>query len=430
MPRAPRVPEVPNLPSTRQIRDSENAAKSSAPDFRLLERAFATFTEAAGSLEKSYAQLQGEVSKLRADLEDANAKLSRSLDENARARTFLAQVLDRLPCGVVVGRSDGKIDLLNPEARRLLELELQSVLPSRSVSEILAEWASNSLPGTSYVEHQWMSNTSSETRTLAVSMTAMEATQDAEPETIWIVRDISDQKRSAAEREESRRAHALAEIAAVLAHEIRNPLGSMELFTNVLGEATRQMPEAHRWVVHLQSGLRSLGATVNNVLQFHGKPSDQLLPVRIDRALANTVEFLGPLAMAQGHTIHLENSIGEVTVAADVHGLQQVFLNLALNGFRAMARGGTLTIRLRWAIGSQQDVLQIEFHDEGRGIDACSMEKIFEPGFTTKAGSPGLGLSVCKKVVEQVGGSIRVESVLEQGSTFTIYLAASEEIGE
>jgi signal transduction histidine kinase len=421
---------VPNLPSTRQIRDSENAAKSSTPDFRLLEQAFATFTEAAGSLEKSYAQLQGEVSKLRADLEDANARLSRSLDENARARTFLTQVLDRLPCGVIVGRSDGNIDLLNPVARRLFELETQSLERARSVCEILEDWSSHAVAEASDAEVQWCSSNSTQQRTLAVSRTTMESSKDEEAETIWIVRDISDQKRFAAEREESRRAHALAEIAAVLAHEIRNPLGSMELFTNVLGEATRQMPEAHQWVLHLQSGLRSLGATVNNVLQFHGRPCDQLLPVRLDRALAHTVEFLGPLARTQGHTIHLENSVGEVTVKADVHVLQQVFLNLALNGFRAMARGGRLAVRLQWARAIDLGLLRIDFEDSGCGIEPASIEKIFEPGFTTKAGSPGLGLSVCKKVIEHHGGRIVVDSRLQQGSTFTIYLAPSEELGE
>jgi len=419
---------MPILPSTRQIRDSDSEVKPCGADPRLLARAFATFTEAAGSLEKSYAQLQGEVSKLRADLEHANAKLSRSLDENARARAFLTQVLDKLPCGIVVSRSDGRIRLLNPEARRLLELESQPL--SSTQLPILAEWLSDTMPDTSYIEQEWVSKMCPEKRTLAVTVAAMEIAPDAEPERIWILRDISDQKRSAAEREESRRTHALAEIAAVLAHEIRNPLGSMELFTGLLREATRRMPEAHQWVMHIQSGLRSLGATVNNVLQFHGKPSNELLPVRIDRLLENTVEFLGPLAAAGGHAIQLDNSIGPVTVDGDSHRLQQVFLNIALNSFRSMAEGGTLTIRLQWLVHFEPRILKIDFQDEGRGIEPCLLEKIFEPGFTTKTGSPGLGLSVCKKVVEQHGGRIQVESRLQQGSTFTIYLDASEEVSE
>jgi two-component system sensor histidine kinase FlrB len=392
----------------------------------LLVRAFETFTEAAGSLEKSYAQLQGEVSRLRADLEHANAKLSRSLEQNARARAFLTQVLDRLPCGVIVSRANGSVRLLNPEARRLLDLNSATLLSAPL--PILNEWFSQASPDAPYIEHEWPSTDSAEKRTLTA--TALETAPNAEPETIWILSDISNQKRCAVEREESRRAHALAEIATVLAHEIRNPLASMELFGSLLSEATRKMPEANQWVTHIQSGLRSLGATVNNVLQFHGSSSNELLPVRIDRALEHSVEFLVPLAAAQGHTIQLENSIGPVTVAADSHRLQQVFLNIALNGFRAMPQGGTLTIRLQWAPQLDARVLQIDFQDTGVGIDPYLLEKIFEPGFTTRAGSPGLGLSVCKKEVEQHGGSIRVESRLQHGSTFIIFLRASEEVSE
>jgi signal transduction histidine kinase len=417
-----------NLPSTRQNWDSEIETKPHIADPRLLAQAFETFTEAAGSLEKTYGQLQGEVSKLRADLEFANAKLSRTLEENARARAFLTHVLDRLPCGVVVSRPGGGIRLLNPEARRLLDLDSES-FPFTQLP-ILTEWVRQGILDTSTFEQEWPSKTTQENRTLAITVAGLEFDPDTEPETIWILRDISDQKRCAAEREESRRAHALAEIATVLAHEIRNPLGSMELFTSLLSAATRQMPEANQWVMHLQSGLRSLGATVNNVLQFHGRPSNELFPLRIDRALEDIAEFLAPLATAQGHTIRLENSIGPATVDADAHRLQQVFVNIALNSFRAMAQGGTLTIRLQWADRFKTGLLQIDFEDEGGGIEPVLREKIFEPGFTTKAGSPGLGLSVCKKVVEQHGGRIQVESCLQQGSTFTIYLRASEEVSE
>ncbi len=419
---------MPNLPSTRQNRDSENESISRLSDPCLLVRAFETFKDAAGSLEKSYWQLQNEVSKLRADLEHANAKLTRSLDENARARAFLTQVLDRLPCGVVVSRSDGSIRLLNPEAQRLLELDSQS--PPTYPLPILAEWTSRTITDSSYVEHEWQSNTSQEKRTLAVSVAMLKVAPDGESETICILRDISDQKRYAAEREESRRAHALAEIATVLAHEIRNPLGSMELFCSLLYEATQKMPEANQWAMHIQSGLRSLGATVNNVLQFHGRPCSEVFPVRIDRSLEYTAEFLAPLAAGQGHQIRLENLIGPVTVAGDSQRLQQVFLNIALNAFRAMPQGGTLTIRLHWALQLEPCGLQIDFQDEGVGIESSLLEKIFEPGFTTKAGSPGLGLSVCKKEVERHGGSIHVKSKVQRGSTFTIYLIASEEFSE
>src|SRR5580704_14131833 len=112
-----------NLPTTRQSQPRAESTKKRADDRRSLARAFLTFTQAAGSLEKSYAQLQGEVGRLRADLECANTELSRSLEETSRMRVFLGRVLEGLPCGVLVTDDERRPRLLNPEARRLLELE-------------------------------------------------------------------------------------------------------------------------------------------------------------------------------------------------------------------------------------------------------------------------------------------------------------------
>jgi PAS domain-containing protein len=87
---------------------------------RSLTRAFTTFTQAAESLEKSYLQLQGEVARLHQELRRANAELEKTLEENARVRTYLARVLESLPCGILVVNGEGRTQIINPEARRLL----------------------------------------------------------------------------------------------------------------------------------------------------------------------------------------------------------------------------------------------------------------------------------------------------------------------
>ena len=90
---------MPKLPTTRQNRLSAGQRRNQAADRKSLERAFRTFTQVAGSLEKSYAQLQGEVGRLRGELEFANTELSRSVEDNARVRAFLTRILEGLPCG-------------------------------------------------------------------------------------------------------------------------------------------------------------------------------------------------------------------------------------------------------------------------------------------------------------------------------------------
>src|SRR6266480_4768422 len=116
---------MPNLPkATRQgMRSSVSALLSDghAAAQENLTRAFVTFTQAAGSLEKSYTQLQSEVVRLRVELTNANSELERSLEANARIRGYLTRVLQNLPCGVLVAGVDG-VQIMNPEARRLLHV--------------------------------------------------------------------------------------------------------------------------------------------------------------------------------------------------------------------------------------------------------------------------------------------------------------------
>src|SRR5947207_5637444 len=107
-----------NRQAPKSLAGRRNATSGGAQEN--LTRAFLTFTQAANSLERSYSQLQSEVSRLRQELERANAELDRSLEENARVRGYLAQVLERLPCGVIAASAEGDIKILNPEAGKLL----------------------------------------------------------------------------------------------------------------------------------------------------------------------------------------------------------------------------------------------------------------------------------------------------------------------
>jgi two-component system sensor histidine kinase FlrB len=391
-----------------------------------LTRAFLTFTQAAGSLEQSYTQLQAEVARLHLELQRTNSELERTLEENARVRGYLARVVENLPCGVLVVSAKGALQIINPEARRLLEVPADWVPRNRNCLPPTFEAAIAETPANSFLcEQETLVSGASGNRAIGILRANISKQADGVADTIWIVRDITEQKRVACEREAARKSLALAEIATVLAHEIRNPLGSMELFTGLLADATAHLPETRQWITHLQAGLRGLSATVNNVLQFHSQPGTQMLPAELDRLVGDTVDFLLPLARQRGQQIKIENGIGKVSMNGDANRLKQVFLNLSLNAFRAMPPGGKLGVRLGWAPQFPGGLVQIDFHDEGRGLAPELLERIYEPGFTTTPGSPGLGLAVCKKVIEQHGGEIRVKSKPQQGSTFSVFLPVS-----
>jgi len=220
---------------------------------------------------------------------------------------------------------------------------------------------------------------------------------------------------SVEENESLRRRQALAEMAAVLAHEIRNPLGSLELFAGLLAESNLS-GEERLWAQQLQAGLRTVAATVNNVLQFHSQPPPGFAPVDLGEFLRWLEQFLRPLAQRSQVHIALSSSLEGVRIAADRHRLEQVVLNLALNSFHAMPAGGLLRIA---GVLLPTATVRLEIADSGPGIAPEIRERIFEPGFSTRSGSPGLGLAVCKTIVEQHHGTIQVAGG-SQGATFIL----------
>ena len=423
---------MPALPVTRKKKPPQAKTESNSAK-KFLAEAFATFTHAAGSLEKSYSQLQSEVLRLRFDLERTNRDLSQSLEENARMREYLGRILESLPCGVLVLDRDLNVQIANSVSRQFLavtdnELHEGGPLIQSHLRLLLQELRELDAGA----EREWQQESVEGIRSIALSCAILGADSGVGSESVFILRDTTEQKRLAEERESIRRRESLAEMATILAHEIRNPLGSLELFAGLLADAAATQPDLRRWTDHIQAGLRTLAATVNNVLQFHNHTQPVLIPVNLGRVLRESVEFLRPLARQSSLRIDLINSLGEIEIPADFTGLQQVFLNLALNAFRSMQANGVLTIRLRRAGSAtagcgQPAVVQVDFEDQGIGISPENLQKILTPGFSTHRGNPGLGLAVCRKVMDQHGGEIQVRSELKAGTTFSLLFPIAED---
>ncbi len=393
---------------------------------QFLLQAFTSFAEAAHSLERSYGRLRAEVMRLSKELEESNSGLLRSLEENRRMRQHLDRVVESLPCGVLVVANGGEISDVNPEGRRVLGMDDTS--NAGAVGESISSFSSLRAELRELLERARDEGGEQEQKICDGSGPAFwlaarcAAVPDSAPgSSVFILRDVSERKRLEEAQVEFRREQALAEMSTVLAHEVRNPLGSLELFAGLLAE-TKLSAECQQWVEHIQVGLRTLAATVNNVLHFH---SPQHSPLPSGRALVDlgplldwARDFFAPLARQSRVRMILRNRLAGTVLAADRHGLEQVLSNVVLNALHAMPGGGL--IELAGHTIRQGREVSISIADTGPGISPEHLKAVFEPGFSTRAGSPGLGLAVCRKIVEQHGGTIEATSRPAAGAAFTL----------
>jgi signal transduction histidine kinase len=215
------------------------------------------------------------------------------------------------------------------------------------------------------------------------------------------------------ERDLRMRREALAEMAALVAHEVRNPLGSLELFAGLLADSALA-PQEREWVEQIQSGLRILSATVYNVLEFHGPRPLQLAPTEIHGVLRAVEDLLRPVAQRAGMRLSADHSPESLCILADRHRLEQVFLNLSLNSFRFAAQGGVLSIKTC----RDRGLVRVDFEDRGPGIAVEGLGKILDAGLPLQTDIRGLGLAVANRIVEQHGGTIRLTSAPGEGTSF------------
>ncbi len=232
------------------------------------------------------------------------------------------------------------------------------------------------------------------------------------------------------------RSHQLAsmgQLAAGLAHELRNPLTSMKMLLQPSADDETSVQLDVEDHVVLRQEVERLERTIQAFLDYARPPNLEQRMVDLCELVLQTVEFVRPRAERNGIQIQSNLACGRAMVLADAGQMRQVFLNLLLNAIDASFHGGTIEVRVDHEQGeclagalqtgsSPSSLVVMEIADRGCGLPEELRDQIFKPFVTTKEGGTGLGLPICKRIVEEHGGVLAAQAREGGGAMFTVAL--------
>ncbi len=215
-----------------------------------------------------------------------------------------------------------------------------------------------------------------------------------------------------------------------IAHEVRNPLGGMELFAGLLAGEVADEPERLDMVRRIQRELEYLNRVVNEFLDYAKRAPLQSHEVDLHHLATDVVELLGAEAQERGVTLCLSTHSKEVRTQADGDKLRQALLNVVRNALQATDKGGTVTLgvseqhpqTLAATLSGTRREAVIACTDTGIGIPAARVDKIFNAFYTTRERGTGLGLALAQQIVNAHGGRLEVESIEGKGTAFRLVL--------
>ena len=246
----------------------------------------------------------------------------------------------------------------------------------------------------------------------------LKSSHDRLAEEVGRLRDQLDQKNRELARRE--RLAALGEMAAGVAHEIRNPLSGINLYASVLCRDLADRPSCQELAEKIAAGVRTLDGIVGDILVFAGQTVTESRPVSIAEVIRAAVELAESERLAIGATIDVDPAIDGVVVSADYNQLQRAILNMTLNAIGAVSENGSVWIGV--SPGTVPAEISIDISDDGPGIEPSIRDRIFNPFFTTRDSGTGLGLAIVHRIAEAHGGRVTVDERPGGGARFHLVL--------
>jgi len=219
----------------------------------------------------------------------------------------------------------------------------------------------------------------------------------------------------------SERLTALGLLSAEVAHEIRNPLTVMKLLSDTLAQGMTAADPRLEDLGVMREKIAHMEGVVSRVLGMSKAQSGAFRTVDLRKAAENTVLLLRLKLQQLGVKVDVQGDLALPTVEGNPGQIQQVFLNLMMNGVQAMAGGGRLSLRLGVEPGPQGEVLAVRVSDTGTGIPTAILPRIFDSFFTSREDGTGLGLAIVKRILRDHRGDIVVESTGPAGTTFRFW---------
>lgn len=366
-------------------------------DIELLSKAIESFNATSSTIMQYYRTLEEKVTLL--------------TEEVDHKKQLLDSILDSIDVGVVFFDSDGVIRLINNAAEKLLNVDAETLVGGVSLHASIREEVIMPENGNSFY-----------------ALVSRSDVKDGKANSIGhvlIFKDITRLKQLEAENERNRRLSAMGELVLKIAHEIRNPLGSIELFASLLAGDLKGS-EHGDYAGRISNSVRSLVNTLDNMLRFTKEINPHLEYCCLNDIITEILREFGEL-FSRDNVVSRFTEEGRCWLSVDSGLIRQAVINILLNSAQAMPDGGTIEITLKGRMKSEElDAVEIMIRDSGTGMNEDTRVRIFEPFYSTKDRGSGLGMSITEGIIKAHCGTISVESEPGKGTLFLIVLPAGD----
>ncbi|HJT45448.1 MAG TPA: ATP-binding protein [Chthoniobacterales bacterium] len=355
----------------------------------------------------------------------------------AQEKGFLETVFNSIQEGIIVTDSSGRISYLNNAACQLFGLAANDSIGKRLDERVRGlDWKSLSQSETAVSRDMEIFYPANRFLNFYIVPLIIEREPGSPHDTTdnngisghqvghaIILRDITESRRTEQQTLESERLNALTLLAAGVAHEIGNPLNSLDIHLQLLERELRNLDKTNR--ADLQESVAVARAEVNRldsiITQFLRaiRPTrPQLKPENVNSIVEEAVRFFTPEIQDRDIVVEQELRSDLPLLELDRDQMKQAFYNVIKNSFEAMKSRGILRIRT----DMEDSHVVVRFTDSGGGMSAENLSRVFEPYFTTKTSGTGLGLLIVRRIVREHGGELSIESTAGKGLTVTIRL--------